>query len=259
MKEGWRQYLSLQTHKGRHKERKIIVEGVRLVREAFLSDWSIEKSFITENFSNSSQWPEFKEYFKQKKINFSIIQSKNFRELADTENPQGIIVIVKHPSTVPENQLYKLDFILILQSIRDPGNLGTLIRTADWFNTKAIILSHDCVDFFNSKVLRSSMGSIFHLPVLESNDLKKTIKKLKQNNFQIVATSLNAANVLEDINFIKPVVLILGGEANGVSADIVALANIDTRIWKYGKAESLNVAIAGAILMNHIANVINKS
>ncbi|MFQ5583169.1 MAG: TrmH family RNA methyltransferase [Calditrichia bacterium] len=259
MKESWRKFLPLQTKRGRLKEGKFIVEGVRLSREALLSPMKIERAFITEEFSRNPLWNEFKEYFNRKKVGYSIINRKNLKKLAGTETPQGILLIAH----IPQQNIEKLkfdsyDFILFLQSIRDPGNLGTLIRSADWFNVKLVLLSTDCVDPFNPKVVRSTMGSIFHLPVVEVNNFRKIISRLKKGHFLVIATSLAAKNTLDTLELKKPVALILGGEARGISAEVEALAGISTRIYKYGQAESLNVAVAGGIIMNHIANQIYK-
>lgn len=259
MKESWRKYLHLQTKRGRLKEGKFIVEGVRLSREALLSKLKIELAFITEEFSQSPLWDEFEEYFNRKKVRYSIINQKNLKKLAETETPQGILLLAH----IPRQNMEKLkfdsyDFVLFLQSIRDPGNLGTLIRSADWFNVNLIVLSPDCVDPFNSKVVRGTMGSIFHLPVVEVSNFRKVISRLKKGHFLVIATSLAAKNTLDTLELQKPVALILGGEARGISAEVEALADISTRIYKYGQAESLNVAVAGGIIMNHIANHIYK-
>lgn len=225
-----------------------------------LSGWETDVAFVTEAFTHSGHWRQFQELFKLKEITWQLLPPQHFTRLADTESPQGILMVMKIPSYLPDQLNYSnANFVLLLQGIRDPGNLGTIIRTADWYGAGAVILSWDCVDPFNPKVLRGTMGSIFHLPVYSTPDLTEEIRQFKEKRFQIVATSLSGERMLHKTQFKHPVALLLGGEVQGISADIQKLADIDVRIRKYGGAESLNVAIAGGVLMDHIATQISKS
>ncbi len=257
MTESWRKYLPLTKKKGRSEARKFIVEGLRLCREALLSDWKIEAAYVTEEFQRGDHWNEFEEYFRQRGLSYRTIGKQNLRKLADTTTPQGILLIMeeKYPDLERVN-LGNKKFILVLQSVRDPGNLGTLVRTADWFGVDLILLSDDCVEPFNPKVIRATMGSIFHFPVLEIDHLQERLKILKKNRFFTLGASLHARKTLNQIRLQKPVALVLGGEAQGLSIEIEKQLDLLVRIWKFGQAESLNVAVAGGIFMNHIANQI---
>jgi TrmH family RNA methyltransferase len=253
----WRNYTSLLSKKGRLKEKKVIIEGIRMAREALFSMWPIESAFITESFSQKPEWAEFNLHFQQKNISFSKLNEKSFNRLSETEHPQGILLIAKIPDySVKIKKSEKLDFVLLLHDIHDPGNMGTIIRTADWFNVNAIFSSQDCVEALNSKVIRSSMGSIFRIPVIEVQDLREKIGDLKNNHFTIVSSSLKTTLDYRESKFKKPVALILGSEATGVTPEIDTLSDVKIKIRKYGKAESLNVALAGAILLNHLASQI---
>jgi TrmH family RNA methyltransferase len=259
MGSGWRQYLQLQKKKKRYEARKFIIEGVRLCHEGLLSDWETEIAFVSDEFTRSGHWLQFEELLKQKKIPQKVIPGSHLNRLANTETPQGVLMIMRMPSyRFDQLNLRKAPFIVLLQGIRDPGNLGTIIRGADWFGAGAIILSDDCVDPFNSKALRGSMGSIFHLPVFSTPKIVEEIKRLKENRFWVVAASVNGRKILHHLHLKKPVALLLGGEAQGISADLEKQADLSVRIWKYGQAESLNVAIAGSVFMNHIATQILK-
>lgn len=260
MSTGWRQYFPLQKKKKRQEAGKCIIEGTRLCYEGLLSGWETETAFVTEAFTQSDHWGQFQELFKLKKIAWQLLPPQHFNRLADTDTPQGVLMVMKIPSYLPDQLNFSaVGFVLLLQGIRDPGNLGTIIRTADWYGAGAVILSRDCVDPFNPKVLRGTMGSIFHLPVYSVPDLIEEIRRLKEKRFQVVTSSLNGEKVLHKTHFKHPVALVLGGEAQGISADLQKLADIDVRIRKYGNAESLNVAIAGGVFMDYIAAQISKN
>ena len=252
--------MHLHKKKKRQEESKFIIEGVRLCHDALLSDWETEQAFVAEDFTTSERWEQFSELFKLKKIPWRALPRPHFNRLADTETPQGVLMIMRmpsYPATLFDPR--KTSFVVALQGIRDPGNLGTIIRTADWYGAAAAILSADCVDPFNPKVLRSTMGSIFQLPVYSAPDLTEEIQRLKARGFQVIASVLSGDKILKKMQFQRPVVLLLGGEAQGISADLTALADARVRIWKYGRAESLNVAIAGGIFMDHIASQISRT
>lgn len=255
MKTGWQNYTHLLTKRGRAKDRKFIVEGVRLCQEALLSDWKIETAFINEAFQADPEWADFRRKLEKRKIHFTVLKNSNFKKLADTEHPQGIALVIKQPDLeVDKLRSDRIDFLIILDGIRDPGNLGTIIRSADWFGANAVILSQDCVELYNPKVIRSTMGSVFHLPVFEVKNLKQFLTKLKDRNFFVMATSVSAKKDLEKCQIKRPAALILGGEVQGISTDLQKEADVVVKIRKFGKAESLNVAQAGAIALHYIAN-----
>jgi len=178
-----------------------------------------------------------------------------FRKLSDTESPQGILLVMKKPTPVKSltSIIPKTGIILITDGVSDPGNLGTIIRSADWFGVSTIINSRYTVDTYNLKVVRTSMGSIFRIHSIQVENLKKAIVLLKENKFTIVGAFPKASRRLEEHTPVSPVALILGAEATGISSSIRSLIDINVRISKVGRAESLNVAVAGGILMNHYA------
>jgi len=252
-----KKYSRLLVKKYRQEAKQFLVEGIRLCREALLSDWQVVRAFVTPQFQESPEWEEFREYFKQKNIPFNLIGKKDLKKLSDTDSPQPIVLVVRQPE---ENairiNLRKAQFLIILDGVRDPGNMGTIIRSADWFGAEGIIVSDDCVDVFNPKVIRSTMGSLFHLPVLEVENIVETLKELRKQKFRIWGTSLTTKNILHRAKFKKPLAIILGGEAFGISTRLQKMAHENVRIWKFGEAESLNVAVAGGIVMYQVANQI---
>jgi len=246
-------YQKLHLKKYRDQFGLFIVEGKRICQEALQSTWQVESAFLEENFYKESGNAGIVEQISSKGYTLQIVNPTIFRKLSDTESPQGILLVMKKPaplkslkSIIPETGV-----VLILDGVRDPGNLGTIIRSADWFGISTIISSSTTVETYNLKVVRTSMGSIFRIHSTQAEDIKKAIVLLKENNFTIVGTSPKASSKLEEHRPASPVALILGAETTGISAAVKSLIDINVRIGKAGRAESLNVAVAGGILMNH--------
>ena len=253
----WRNYLPLKKAKSRREMGLFIVEGVRMCQEALVSGWEIEAAFATEDFVESSHWTEFEDTFLHRKISWRTLSDANFRKLADTDTPQGILMIMRIPKEFGQKPSWqRAKFVLALESIRDPGNMGTLIRSADWYGVTALLLSQDCVDPFNPKVLRGSMGSAFRMRIYATDNFPGTLREMKEANFWLVAGSLSGKKILQDTHFRKPVGLILGNEAHGISSEVEKIADMSVKIWRYGQAESLNVATAGTVFLHHITNEI---
>ena len=153
---------------------------------------------------------------------------------------------------------YKQDIILILDNIQDPGNLGTIIRTADSVGLKQILVSKGTADAYNPKVIRSTMGAIFRVNIIEIENLKNSIEEIKENNFKIITTSLQTEKSIYDIKLNKTAIII-GNEANGVSKEIKKLADINAIIPMKGKTESLNASVAtGVILYEYLRQSMYK-
>ena len=254
MADGWRKYNVLKTKKGRQQTGLFLIEGVRLVREALISPLILETCLVTGPFLESEHWQEIREHLRLRNLRHQVISQSVFKRLADTETPQGILLVARQPRLEQERiNLGRKKLLLLLEGVRDPGNLGTLIRTADWFGANMVLLSPDCVDPYNPKVVRASMGSLFYLPVIEVEDFLSTLDQLKESRFLLVGTSPFAQRVLEKTDFRAPVAVVLGGEAQGLSPEVRKRMDVTVRIWKYGQAESLNVAIAGGVTLHWIA------
>ena len=137
---------------------------------------------------------------------------------------------------------------MILDDIQDPGNMGTILRTADSLNMKQIIVSKDCADAYNPKVVRSTMGAIFRINIIESDNLVKTIKEMKKHKIKVMATSLETSKSMYDVSYEKTAIVI-GNEANGVEKEILELADEKIKIPMPGKTESLNASVATAVIL----------
>lgn len=252
----WKHYKKLHQKKYRDEWNLFIVEGTRFCLEALQSNWKTEAAFINDNFLYHPSYQIFNNFFHQKQIVPQSLAEKEFKQLSMIQNPQGVLLVMQIPERYFDVKIIstKMNVVLLLESIRDPGNLGTIIRTADWFGIKLIIASSDCAEFFNPKCLRASMGSIFRVKCFEVNELNVWIQKLKNDDFFIVGTSPHTGQPLFRLKVRYPLAICLGGEANGISDNIQKSVDITTYIPKYGEGESLNVAVSAGILMNYFRN-----
>ena len=191
------------------------------------------------------------------KENVIYVSSKVFGSITDVSNPQGILAVIKR-SNKSDKIDYSEDIIVVLDGIQDPGNLGTILRTVDSANLKQIVISNDTADVYNSKVVRSTMGAIYRVNVIRSDDLLNDVIKMKENGFDIVVTSLDTNDSVYDIKYMKKVIVI-GNEANGVSMEIQEIADNKVKIPMLGKTESLNASVAAGIMIyEYVRNKIEK-
>ena len=180
-----------------------------------------------------------------------------FKYITDVLNPQGILAVVEKKSKT--NQIdYNQDIIIVLDGIQDPGNIGTILRTVDSVGLNQIVLSDKCADIYNPKVVRSTMGAIFRVNAIESNELIETLNEIKKNNFEIVSTDLKTEHNIYDIDY-KNIAIVIGNEANGVSEEILKISDKKIKIPMFGKTESLNASVAtGIILYEYVRRKIKK-
>lgn len=239
-------YSSLLTKKHRKEENKFIVEGKKSVLEGVNSKYKCEMVFLTNRFVEEHE-DTIAELGKVKKKIVSLKQ-KEFQKLSDTETPQGIAAVFVKPKLVPSKSIFIDDKIIVmLDNISDPGNLGTIIRNCDWFGVKNIFLSENIVDYTNPKVIRASMGSVFHLNLFE--DVKPNLlNDLKDKGFEIFCADTEGENIFTYESKQKKI-LILSSESHGPSKEIEKISDKKICIPKIGNAESLNVASASAVLL----------
>ena len=236
----------LKEKKYRDLLNKYIIEGVKLIEEAIKEKVDIEHVVICEDCMEEGIFDK-KLMYEIAKLDCVYVNSKVFSGLTDVVNPQGILAVVKKSNKEPKIN-YDEDIIIVLDGIQDPGNLGTILRTVDSANLKQIIVSSETADAFNSKVVRSTMGAIFRVNVIKSQDLVKDLANMKAHGFEVVVTSLNTNNVIYDIDYTKKVIVI-GNEANGVSKEVQEIADNKVKIPMIGKTESLNASVATGIMI----------
>lgn len=226
-----------------------IVEGIKMVKEAINENQKIALIAIRE---------DFKIDFDTKNTKIVTISNKIFNDISDVKTPQGILAVIKknQNNQIETNQ----EYILALDSLQDPGNMGTIIRTADSANINQIIINKTTVDPYSPKVIRSTMGAIYRTNIIEVEDLKTTLKEMKSKGFQIITTDLKATQSIYDINYNNKTVVVIGNEANGVSQEILQIADKKVIIPMLGNTESLNASIAASIMIyEYVRQKIQKS
>jgi len=222
----------------KYRKEKFLVEGIKMVREAIQENADIELIVLREGTELD---------FDISKFNNIEASEKVFNELTDVVAPQGVIAVVRKNNKNNEID-YSADYILALNGLQDPGNLGTILRTADSANLKQIIVSKDTVDAYSPKVIRSTMGAIYRINIIEVDDLVKTLEEAKKNEFQIVTTDLQTDKSIYDLDYNKKVVVI-GNEANGVTKEVKEAADYKVIIPMLGKTESLNASVAAGVMI----------
>lgn len=184
------------------------------------------------------------------KYNCIYVTEKVFSGITDVTNPQGILAVIGKNTDINEID-YNQNLFLVLDNIQDPGNVGTILRTADSINLKQIIVSKGTADCYNPKVVRSTMGAIFRVKVIECEDLKKVVKEMKKRKIKVYATDLQTDKSIYDVDY-KKSAIVIGNEANGVSKELLEIADEKIRIPMIGKTESLNAAVATGIILYEV-------
>jgi len=234
-------FSSLLRKKYRTIEKKYLVEGKKIVEEGINSKYFCEKIFVSQKFYANSR---SKKLFKNK--DFEVINRSELLRLTDTVNPQGIIGVFRIHE-IKKIEHIKSNIIVFLENISDPGNLGTIIRICDWFGIDTILSSDNTVDAYNPKVIRSSMGSIFHLDIID--DFKvDSLDILKNKGYKLVCSDLRGDN-LYDFKIQDKIIVAFSNEATGPSEELLNKSDYKVTIPKIGKAESLNVAAASAVIL----------
>lgn len=247
----------LKDKKYRDINKEYVIEGIKLIKEAIEENANIKQIVICDNCQNTGVIPKDLMY-DIAKYNCIYVTENIFKTISDVNTPQGILAIIGRKATEAEID-YAQDIIVALDDIQDPGNLGTILRTVDSIGLNQILVSKGTADSYNPKVVRSTMGAIFRVKIIECEDLEKTLKEVRKNKYQLVITSLQTENSIYDVDYNKKVVVI-GNEANGVNQKIQDMADVKVKIPMLGKTESLNASVAtGIVLYEYVRQKINKS
>ncbi len=196
----------LKDKKYREQENKYLVEGIKLIEEAVEENADIDTIVVCEDCVKDGTI-EQKLMFEIAKHNCIYVSEKVFNAVTEVTNPQGILAVINKENK-EENIDYSQDMIVVLDGIQDPGNLGTILRTVDSVGLNQIIISKQTADAYNPKVVRSTMGAIFRVNVIVSEDIVKTLKEAKKHKFKVLATSLETDNNIYDIDYNKKVLVI---------------------------------------------------
>lgn len=231
----WR---SLKERKARRETGLFLVEGRKMVTEALDSDFSVETVLC------DAAQAELYAPLCQRAPEAILLPSHVLAAVCDTKTPQGIAAVVR-PQTLrqPEGRLLALD------GVQDPGNVGTILRTADAAGFDGLLMSDQCADVFSPKVLRATMGSIFRMPIAVTDDLPGMLRERRTQGYTVISSQLDGAPFYQRGPVAARFILIIGNEGNGVSPAVAAEANMRLRLPMRGGAESLNAAVAAGIMM----------
>ncbi|MCI8654703.1 MAG: RNA methyltransferase [Clostridia bacterium] len=237
----------LSEKKYRDEKQQYIIEGIKIVEEAIQEKVEIEEIVICQESIGKGEIPEtLIRKIENHPYKCTYASEKVFKTLTQVTNPQGIIAVIRKENVTDIK--YSEDIIVVLDNVQDPGNLGTILRTVDSIGLKQLIVSKGTADIYNPKVVRSTMGAIFRVKVLEKENLKEAIEEMRQHQYKLVATSLQTEKEIYDINYDKKII-VMGNEANGVERVIQDIADERVKIPMLGKTESLNVSIATGIIL----------
>ncbi len=229
----------MKKNKERQQQGLFCIEGRKMFLEACDLD-IVEKAFLSESYANECG-----------KINcdHEIVSDDVFNKIAETVTPQGVIALVSIPKTDINEVVQKARRLILLENLQDPGNLGTIIRTAEAAGIDAVVLSKNSVDAYNPKVVRSTMGALFRMKIVYTDDMIEFIDRLNNSGFNTIATHLSAKKNYYEADYSGKSAILIGNEGNGLTKEATELAKEKVIIPMSGKVESLNAAVAAALMM----------
>jgi TrmH family RNA methyltransferase len=238
---------ALKQKRGRASQGKFLIEGAHLCREALQAHASLELLLYTQDGFRTAEIKEVVSEAQRRGVSNLRVTSAVLKSLAETVTPQGILAVVHH--WTPSIPWDRGKVLLLLDRVRDPGNVGTIIRTADAVGADGVILAPETADPFSPKVLRSTMGSLFHLPVQVAAEPRRVMVDLKKRGFRIFIADPRAKRSYTHIKYPRQFLLVVGNEAHGVRASLRSLADELIGVPIRGRAESLNVSMATGIIL----------
>ncbi len=241
---------SLQQKKYRDETGLFVVEGLRLVREALDSSWGIELAMVSDEEAGGLRTQSLIEELGEYGCQIMAVPSALFRKISDTENPQGFLAVVRQRRLRLAELTPQSDSPLwvVLDALQDPGNVGTIIRTADAAGAAGVILSEGCADLFAGKTTRATMGSLFHIPVVKAS-INECLSFCDENRLALYTAGLEDATRYSEVNLTEPCAIVFGNEGAGVGDEYRRRALLNLKIPIVGRAESLNVASAAAVIL----------
>lgn len=246
----------LKDKKHRDASNEYMIEGIKLVAEAIQENCVIKYIILCDDCEKNEVIPKALMY-EIAKYECIYVTEKVFKYLSEVQAPQGVLAVIEKNNKDIKID-YSQDIIIALDDVQDPGNLGTILRTVDSIGITQILVSKGTADCYNPKVVRSTMGAIFRINIIECEELQKTLKEIRKHKFKIVVSSLQTDNSIYDIDYNKKVIVV-GNEANGVEKEVQDIADEKIKIPMLGKTESLNVSVAtGIILYEYVRQKLNK-
>ena len=232
-----------QKTKARREQGLFVAEGRKMFGEA-PADW-IEKVYVSETLTSDPALME-----QVEKLPYDIVADSVFRQMSDTQTPQGILTVLRRPSYTLEDILGgKNPLVMVLEDLQDPGNAGTILRTGEGAGVSGVLLTRTCVDITNPKVIRSTMGSVYRMPFLYVESVVSLTQELKKHNIRTFAAHLKGRNSYDQESYTGGTAFLIGNEGKGLTEEAANSADCLLRIPLCGLVESLNAAMASGILM----------
>lgn len=235
--------------KYREEKGEYLIEGIRFVDEALKADANIKSFFFSERLKSAKGGTELLERITATNHAVYELSDHLIDGISDTENSQGVAAVLSMSTHSIEKVIPDSRKLLVLEAIQDPGNMGTIIRTADAAGFDGVIALNGCVDIYNPKVLRATMGSIFHIAIADHADMTETMSMIRKNGLKTFAAHLRGDKSIYEADMSAGGVILIGNEANGLSDELTLCADELVKIPMPGKAESLNASIASALFM----------
>ena len=244
-----KQIVQWQTKaKERRKDKVFLAEGMKMFEEA--PENTIVEVYVSQGIEEKIKANNSKIWEKLHKTGYETVSSEVFVKMSDTQTPQGILTVLKQPEYRLEELLKQPDpLFVVLENLQDPGNLGTIIRTGEGAGITGVIMSSQTVDIFNPKTIRATMGSVYRVPFLYVNDLGETLDKMHAHGIHTYAAHLQGETFYDTFSFREPTAFLIGNEGNGLTKEIADRAESYLKIPMEGQVESLNAAVATALLM----------
>lgn len=245
----------LKSKKTRTEQGTFVVEGLRIARDTLKSARDkLVAMYVSETFVNGNAWKEYPEFCDAgfpEELPVTVVRDNVFDSVSETVTPQGVMCVVKQPGYSYEDIVKKSGplKLLILEDIQDPGNLGTMIRTAEAAGMNGIVMSRGTVDIFSPKVTRSTMGGIFRVPFIYVDDLPSALDRLKADDVNVYAAYLRDGEDFNKVSYSDRAAAMIGNEGNGLTDAAVAHAYQNVFIPMQGEVESLNAGVAAALMM----------
>ncbi len=232
----------------RREESLFVIEGGRLFWEAPAS--LIQEVYVSERFLENVDG-KMKERLAE--TGYETVSEQVFAKMSDTKAPQGILAVLAQQKCEKEALLGKSPLLLLLENIQDPGNLGTILRTAEGAGVTGVIMSCGCADVYQPKAVRSTMGSLFRVPFYQAEDFCREIKFLQEKNVKVYAAYLDGSEVYDEMDYRGGSAFVIGNEGNGLARETALAADARVRIPMAGRLESLNAGISAALLVYEAA------
>ncbi|HTO94698.1 MAG TPA: RNA methyltransferase [Bacteroidota bacterium] len=243
---------SLTLRKGRDELGLFLAEGLRLVGDAASSGAEIAEAFATEEFERSAAGGELCGRLRSRGAACRRVSARELSAIADTVHAQGIVALVRIPRPDAAEIFRRAQapaVAVALDGVADPGNLGSIVRTCDWFGAAGLLVGRGSVDLYNPKVVRATMGGLFHIPCVQEISLSGALSAARRMGFAVVVADAREGTPEEETEFTPRSLIVLGSEARGVDPALAALADLHVAIRRRGGGESLNVGVACGIIL----------